>query len=619
MLKTNKNTSQIMPSKCQNDWDSDIVTEDVTTVYTLNNVVYSSTLDLPNTNFKPVYWVPDNAGSIMIRYPGAFPESRRYSQKEECDIDDHEVLQVLLSMQLESTPIMIYNSHSALFSWAPMNNLMYTTLNFTSDAGLTNEMLLSLTRKERNLHVVRRQLNGNNGSWTNTDDVKTQGVSKAEIAKRIKQSNRDKALSGRGAYKFSKAAKVAGSVGGKLGGKKGKIAAKIGTEIARRSLQASGLGDYSFSGAGSYEAVANNTITGISHSDVPTFGYAGDTHGDMALSYTEYVGKLFSPSPANSFGLVSLSVNPGLPGVFQWLSQIASNYQQYEFDGLICTFLPSTGLITSGSMGFITMVFTYNPADDNPTSETQIKNMAGQVTGTPITKIMCGCECDKAKMLVPLGRYIRSGATPSGQDIKTYDTAKLWIGLYGINSTAFPANTQLGELHWSYRVKLIKPKLYDTLGFSTPTDSFWGATGITTALPLGTIPYKSSNNFIGGRLTTTSSQVYTFPDQFAGTVWITQFCYGTSPVVNTFGLSGAITVQSNYIDSAGTANTPSYATSGSANSIRILVVKVNQATTSGGNSVLLTLASGSAFTSAMFMITQVNPLIGQPIGGYVAA
>jgi hypothetical protein len=58
--------------------------------------------------------------------------------------------------------------------------------------------------------------------------------------------------------------------------------------------------------------------------------------------------------------------------------------------------------------------------------------------------------------------YVRAGAVPRGQDVKTFDYGNLIIGTNGIQGSA----VNLGELWVTYQVKLIAPRLFDNLGLA---------------------------------------------------------------------------------------------------------------------------------------------------------
>lgn len=571
--------------------------------YICSSLVNTNTI--PQADYVIIkYWIPNPIGDIVIDYEKE-DETRRY-QESSIGNDDPNTIWVYKSILGDNygSIVCAFNIYGSQYEFS-CSSFPYTVLSLKPGEGYSVVQSSSRQRQGR-----ASQISGNNGSWTNSDDVKRQGkVDQAELRRRAIQSARDKSrnnalhATGNGKFKLSKVGKFVGKAAPALA-----TAAKVAGML-------SGSGSYMFTGSGSYETIGNETITGVKTHDVPTFRTRTDDSGDVVMAYEEYVGKVYSPSVSGEFDVQSYAINPGMPSSFPYMSQIAMNFQQYEFSGLIATFKPNTGLIQSGSMGFITMVFDYNAADENPTSPGMVKNMAGQVTGTPIQTILCGCECDRQKLLVPGGRYIRSGAVPSGQDVKTYDLAKLLVCLYGINGTAFPPNTVLGELHLSYRVRLIKPKMFETLGFAIPTDNFVSNTGVSPTLPFGTAPQCSSHNYLGGSLSNSGTSVYTFPDNFSGYVMVIAYASGSDPHWAVPIVSGRFSYSKWFTNNGGNGpgNTLQAPSSGVVDNRAMILIcyRVEQAVVSGGNTLTFALASGN-LTVSQLMVTMCNPTLGSP-------
>ena len=86
--------------------------------------------------------------------------------------------------------------------------------------------------------------------------------------------------------------------------------------------------------------------------------------------------------------------------------------------------------------------------------------------------------------------YIRPGAVPAGQDVKTYDFGDFQIASQGIPLGSAGAAVNLGELWVSYQIALIKPRI--PTESATYTDSgfayFSGVTNNAGFAPYGPIP-----------------------------------------------------------------------------------------------------------------------------------
>lgn len=90
-----------------------------------------------------------------------------------------------------------------------------------------------------------------------------------------------------------------------------------------------------YSGRGSY--ARNEVMVG------------GDETGSICISNREYVGDIFAPSASGTFSVTPFPLNPGLEQSFPWLSQLAANYEEYEFIQLVFEFksvFPNTASTT---------------------------------------------------------------------------------------------------------------------------------------------------------------------------------------------------------------------------------------------------------------------------------
>lgn len=236
------------------------------------------------------------------------------------------------------------------------------------------------------------------------------------------------------------------------------------------------------------------------------------------------------------------SINPGLRSVFPWLSQISPNFSEYEMIQCVFEYEPvvsAMSVSTVGSLGNVVMSSNYNAGQAHYATFNQAIESANAVRGTIANSIHLGIECDPRQNANRSCLYVRAGAVPANQDIKTYDLATAQIGLYGV-PVEYTAGTQLGLLWVTYKVKLSKTIFYDGMGLSIFTDAFRGGGTMSTAQPMGTSPYASQNNSIGGELQTGGSPIYIFPDDFAGVVRVTFQLRGNFTGYSSAAASGAI-------------------------------------------------------------------------------
>jgi hypothetical protein len=118
-------------------------------------------------------------------------------------------------------------------------------------------------------------------------------------------------------------------------------------------------------GTGDYVAT-NSLVHDSSAQDiVPSFGSNTD---NVILRNREYIRDLYCPADANAFAIVdNVPLNPGLLNSFPWLSQVAANYEEYEFLQLAVTFKTTINdsIATNGQVGQVAMATNYNADQDS--------------------------------------------------------------------------------------------------------------------------------------------------------------------------------------------------------------------------------------------------------------
>jgi len=245
----------------------------------------------------------------------------------------------------------------------------------------------------------------------------------------------------------------------------------------------------------------------------------GDETGRVMVSRREYVMQVSSPAVPSDFSNVSLAINPGLSGVFAWLSQIASNYGEYELSHLVFHYKPVISKASqAGSMGSVVFACNYNAGAPKFESFKEMVQYEGALEVRICDEAYFGVECDPAKSGNAPIEYIRTGSVPAGQDIKTYDLGLLQIATSDINVASFPADTLLGHLYVEYEVCLGKPRLYSALGKAILQDRYDTTIGISTLNPFGTSRTAALGNNFGCSVLSTG--LITFPDNFSGRVMV---------------------------------------------------------------------------------------------------
>lgn len=333
-----------------------------------------------------------------------------------------------------------------------------------------------------------------------------------------------------------------------------------------------------------------------------------DETGRVIVSKREYVMRVVVPPTPSDFSVTSLAINPGLSGVFAWLSQVAANYDEYELRHLVFHYKPVISVASqSGAMGSVVIACNYNAGAPKFESFREMVEYSGAMETRICDQAFFGIECDPKKGQSGDHMYVRTGAVPSDEDIKTYDTGLFQIATSDINATDYPAGTLLGHLYVEYDVVLGKPKLYASLGKGILGDLFRTST-CSKGLPLNGL-FKNAANSIGGYMSTSYGRGlhYQLPDNFVGTIMVNVFCIGTMssgdmsvPITangevtprNICGTTGASSQN-------GVANTTSLSNEG--------FYDVKDALVADGNYIHLNIGTTLTFSQYTIYVTMVSP------------
>lgn len=247
---------------------------------------------------------------------------------------------------------------------------------------------------------------------------------------------------------------LAGPVGGPLGG------------LANRALYAlTGFGDYT---------VKSNTL--METNGPPQV--VNRSNKEFVVRHREYITDLYSlaggANTASGFGLLSFAINPGNSVTFPWLSTIADKFEQYRIEGMVFEYksLYSDAVVTqNGSIGSIILATEYNAGAPSFTSKQAMENYQFAQSCKPSLSVLHPIECARSQNVLS-ELYIRPGAVPAGEDVKTYDFGDFQIASQGIPLGGAGAAVNLGELWISYQIALIKPRI--PTGPSTYIDSGYG-------------------------------------------------------------------------------------------------------------------------------------------------
>lgn len=244
--------------------------------------------------------------------------------------------------------------------------------------------------------------------------------------------------------------------------------------------------------------------------------------GGTIIRHSEYLGDVLTSATPGAFSLVSYGLNPADEATHPWLAQIAANYEEYEYEGLLFQFRSTSADAlnsTNTALGSVMMATNYDAADPDFTSKNEMLNYEFSCSSKPSDSLIHMIECAPQQTVLP-HRYTRPGLPPAGTDIRFFDLGKFQIATTGFQG----ASVNIGELHCTYQVRLLKPKLFVALGSDINYFQATGNTGVSAAAPLGGAFSSEYDNFGVSQ----SGQTLVLPrSQVVETYWLVYWMTGS--------------------------------------------------------------------------------------------
>lgn len=210
------------------------------------------------------------------------------------------------------------------------------------------------------------------------------------------------------------------------------------------------------------------------------------SYGGQVVRFQEYLGDIRTSPTAGAFKIESYLLNAGNPETFPWLSQLAANYEQYEIEGMLFQFKSTSADALNSvntALGTVMMATQYDVIDQPFTSKTEMLNYEFSTSCKPSDTCLHMIECDPRQTSVSNLYVLYNQDVPSNADPRLYNLGRFSIATTGFQGTS----VNIGELHVTYQVKLLKPKLFTTLNETVPYFyAIYSGNGIySDALPLG--------------------------------------------------------------------------------------------------------------------------------------
>lgn len=293
--------------------------------------------------------------------------------------------------------------------------------------------------------------------------------------------------------------------------------------------KALGWGDYSVNQIVSSGEVGMNPQQSVHH--VSTVD--SDLSGDIVYSNSEFIQNIYANVTGgvpSSFQVSSFPLNCGMGKTFPFLSQIANNFELYEFVGLMFQYKPTSGNFgssNSNALGKVVLATNYDPDAPDFVSTLQMENYDYACSTKPSEGCIHGVECSPSQRSTML-LYTRNG-TVSKNKVFT-DLGNFQIATEGIPGTG-TQEVLIGELWVTYTIKLSRAKIHGLLGQSIPYTNA-KLTSVGATFVGATTTYNS--NTLGAVVAGTGVQTWTItfprnsPNQLYWVVHYTDTTYATN-------------------------------------------------------------------------------------------
>lgn len=284
-----------------------------------------------------------------------------------------------------------------------------------------------------------------------------------------------------------------GSIAGSLTGE----GLQKGWDWGAKASQYFGYGDYSTNqiiggGQGNQQQIAVNQ---------------GDLSGDVYIARTEFVQNIVitgTGGTSSTFNVNRFELNPGLSSTFPILSQLANNFELYDFQGLIFQYKPtfSENSGTANNLGKVIMCTNYDPDSSNFINGVQMENYDYANSTKPSQGCIHGVETANHQQTVNM-MYTRTGL--SNKDRVLTDLGVFQLATEGIPLSGSGTQTQIiGELWVTYKIKLSRMQIFTNLLGGNIQFASYGYTASGTQL-FNAITVSDPDNTLAMSLTNISS------------------------------------------------------------------------------------------------------------------
>jgi len=372
------------------------------------------------------------------------------------------------------------------------------------------------------LHEVKPSINGNNGSATNTDDVKGKKKNTPKVKKQVRKEVRREE---RQIHREPRAPKYPRQTAlGRLGQALGDGVASI-----------FGFGDYrarTSSVQAAYEK-GGMALAWKEHMKNP-LSMSSEALGVMErndetyITHRDYIGSI---SGTSAFNNTTYLLNAANSSFFKWLATIAPSWTNFELLACIVEYQErSSNYATGSALGEVIMQTNYNPNLPAPTAVDQMYNSEYTTAESPDKSFVHPLELNPDRTPLPIKSVIQGTGQP---------LLEVAYGNFNIATNGNAGTNVIGDLFVEYRVKLLIPVL--------------PAPGAALEVPCGSAYVMGHSNPAGITTLSITPSVSNNPDvtySFAGAVitiniaapgtWILVYRSEWNGLPNTMSTIGAI-------------------------------------------------------------------------------
>jgi len=211
-----------------------------------------------------------------------------------------------------------------------------------------------------------------------------------------------------------------------------------------------------FSGSGDYEITSNTLIPGSAAEVAKPVEFSKSGKRGTRVVEKEYVTDIISSSTSGAFNNQTFRINPADAATFPWLSGVASEFEEYQLNGIIFEFRSTSSAFnaTGQALGVVIMATDYDALDQPYTTKLQMENADYANSTAANCTALHGIECAKGDN--PVSVLYCAAWPPSKGDQRLYDLGLFQIATYGVQGTS----VNLGELWVSYDVTFYKKQMF---------------------------------------------------------------------------------------------------------------------------------------------------------------